>query len=64
MSQLDIRGSQWQGRGRDRSQIAKEIPQVQFVQQGYRHALVSSNRSREKDYDFVTNELTKIVVLK
>ena len=38
MSQLDIHGSQWQGRGRDQSQIVQEIPQVQFVQQGFRHA--------------------------
>ena len=38
MSQLDIHGSQWQGRGRDQSQIVQEIPQVQFVQQGCRHA--------------------------
>ena len=38
MSQLDIHGSQWQGRGRDESQIVQEIPQVQFVQQGCRHA--------------------------
>ena len=34
MSQLDIHGSQWEGRGRDQSQIVQEIPQVQFVQQG------------------------------
>ena len=38
MSQLDIHGSQWQGRGRDRSQILQEIPQVQLVQQGCPHA--------------------------
>ena len=30
-SRLDIHGSQWQGRGRDQSQIVQEIPQVQFV---------------------------------
>ena len=38
MSQLDIHGSQWQVRGRDQSQIVQEIPQVQFVQQSFRHA--------------------------
>ena len=38
MSQLDIHGSQWQGRGRDHSQIVQEIPQVQFVHQGCRYA--------------------------
>ena len=38
MSQLDIHGPQWQGRGRDQSQIVQEIPQVLFVQQGCRHA--------------------------
>ena len=38
MSQLDIQGSQWEGRGRDQSQIVQEIPQVQFVQQGCWHA--------------------------
>ena len=32
-------GSQWQGCGRDQSQIVQEIPQVQLVQQGCRHAL-------------------------
>ena len=34
MSQLHIYGSQWQGRGRDQSQIVQEIPQ----EQGCRHA--------------------------
>ena len=38
MSQLDIHGSQWQGRGRNQSQIVQEITQVQFVQQGCRRA--------------------------
>ena len=33
MSELDIHGSQWQGRGRDQSQIVQKKPQVQFVQQ-------------------------------
>ena len=37
MSQLDIHGSQWEGRGRDQSQIVQVIPQVQFVRQGCRH---------------------------
>ena len=30
MSQFDIHGSQWQGRGRNQSHIVQEIPQVQF----------------------------------
>ena len=63
MSQLDIHGSQWQGRGRDQSQTVQEIPQLQFratrlltwpVEVQRQESVVSSNRSRENDYDGVT----------
>ena len=47
MNQLDIHGSQWQGRGRDQIQIVQEIPQIQFVQQGCRH--VSGNAASGAD---------------
>ena len=68
MSQLDLHGSQWQGRGRDQSQIVQMIPQVQFVQQGCRHASGNaasgadgvSNRSRENDCDSVTMNPTRL----
>ena len=60
MSQLDIHGFQWQGRGRNQSQIVQQIPQVQFVpvEVQRQEPMVSSNRGRENDCDSVTTNLT------
>ena len=63
MSQLDFHGSQWQGRGRDQSQIVQEIPHRSSlcnkvvdmpVEVQRQELMVSSNRSHENDHDSVT----------